>query len=255
MIDWHVHSTFSDGQMTVEDLLDTAFKLGISSLAITDHWDPYDNSQENRTKTDDELFLHLEHIREEGRKRALDVFAGIETATGPDGKLRLSEVVIEACDIIITSPHYVGYEGPVAVGEYFNDEYWASYKALVIAQASNRGDILGHPEGYLPIAPMLEEGTTFEDRQRIRTSISERYLDREYYETLADALLSSGKACELHGATSTPREWVVELLAKRGVRFSIGSDAHAVSLLGKNERAATLVERYGLKLLVPHHAG
>ena len=255
MIDWHVHSTFSDGQMAVEELLDSALKLGITSIAITDHWDPYDFSQENRTKTDAELFLHLEHIREEGRKRELEVFAGIETATGSDGKIRLSGKIIESCDIIITSPHYVAYDGPIVVGEYFNDEYWASYKSLVIAQAKNRGDILGHPEGYLPITPMLEAGTTYERRQQIRASISERYLDKPYYETLSDALLCSGKALELHGASLTPREWVVELLAKRGVLFSIGSDAHAVSLLGKNERAAILVERYNLKLFVPHHAG
>lgn len=255
MIDWHVHSSFSDGQMAVEELLDTALKVGITSIAITDHWDPFDYSQENRTKTDAELFYHLGHIRREGKKRDLEVFAGIETATGPDGTLRLSETIIEACDMIITSPHYVAYDGPLVVGEYFNDEYWDLYKSLVIAQAKNRGDILGHPEGYLPIAPMLEEGTTFEGRQKIRSDISEKYLDKAYYETLADALLSSGKALELHGATSTPREWVVELLGKRGVLFSIGSDAHAVSLLGKNERAIALVERYNLQIFVPHHAG
>lgn len=255
MIDWHVHSTFSDGQMSVEELLQAAPGLGITSLAITDHWDPYDTSQENRTKTDAQLFLHLQHIREEGKKRDMEVFAGIETATASDGKLRLSEAVIDACDIIITSAHYVEYDGPVGVGDYFNDGYWAAYKALVLAQAGSRGDILGHPEGYLPIAPMLEGGTTFAGRQEIRASISERYLDEPYYEALADALLCSGKAFELHGASETPREWVVQLLAKRGVLFSIGSDAHALPLLGKNERATRLVERYALKLYTPHHAG
>ncbi|MDP6525136.1 MAG: PHP domain-containing protein [Kiritimatiellia bacterium] len=37
MIDLHVHSTFSDGSMTPEELVDLAMKCGLSALALTDH--------------------------------------------------------------------------------------------------------------------------------------------------------------------------------------------------------------------------
>jgi len=37
MIDLHVHSTFSDGTMTPEELIDEAEALSISALALTDH--------------------------------------------------------------------------------------------------------------------------------------------------------------------------------------------------------------------------
>jgi len=254
MIDWHVHSTFSDGQLSVPEILDLALERGISSIAITDHWDPFDPSLDNRGLGDDRLCRHLSLIRKEGGKRPLEVFAGIETATASDGLLRLNPSLVRLCDLVITSPHYVQYAGPVVAGQYFNDGYWEAYKRLVLAQARGEGHILGHPEGYLPLGPLLVEGTTFEERQDLRTAISERYLDKAYYEELAAALCASGKACELHAASATPRPWVVELLAHRGVCFSVGSDAHTAQALGRNQAMLDLVQRFGLKLFTPRKA-
>ncbi len=37
MIDLHVHSTFSDGSLTPEQLVDEAVRAGLSALALTDH--------------------------------------------------------------------------------------------------------------------------------------------------------------------------------------------------------------------------
>jgi predicted metal-dependent phosphoesterase TrpH len=37
MIDLHVHSTFSDGSLTPEQLVDEAERIGLSALALTDH--------------------------------------------------------------------------------------------------------------------------------------------------------------------------------------------------------------------------
>ena len=37
MIDLHVHSTYSDGTFTVEELVDYAINKGLSAIALTDH--------------------------------------------------------------------------------------------------------------------------------------------------------------------------------------------------------------------------
>ncbi len=37
MIDLHVHSTFSDGSLTPEELVEKAAKVGLSAMALTDH--------------------------------------------------------------------------------------------------------------------------------------------------------------------------------------------------------------------------
>lgn len=253
MIDYHVHTSFSDGEESVENVVRLAASRGITSLAITDHFDPFDPgaSLKNVTHTADALALHFDRIRRAGVREGVEVFCGIETCTGPDGRLRLPEGVRELCDLIITSPHYVAYDGELRRGDYFADGYWEAYKRLLLAQARGEGDVLGHPEGYLPIGPMLGEGTTYEGRKHICADICARYLDAAFVAQLADALAQSGKACELHGATGTPRESTVRALAARGVRFSPGSDAHAMNLLGQNDRAMALAARLSLRLYRP----
>ena len=43
-MDWHIHSTFSDGQQSVDELIMNAEKIGLESIAITDHFDINDSS-------------------------------------------------------------------------------------------------------------------------------------------------------------------------------------------------------------------
>lgn len=252
MIDFHVHSTFSDGEKDVRSIIDLAVQRGITDLAITDHFDPFDETLSNRDKGLEALLEHFEEIREysewTNKTSCIRVLCGIETCTGMDGRLRLPEGCQEACDIIITSPHYVEGTYPFEKGKYNLDAYWGQYKEKLLAMASGEGDVLGHPMGYLPIKPMLGEDTTFGSRQEICREICRRYFDREFVGELGDRLCRSGKACELHGATGTPEEWIVQSLHEQGVTFSIGSDAHAMDLLGKNERAEALAEKMGLRI-------
>ena len=84
MIDFHVHSTFSDGEKDVRTIIDLAVQRGITDLAITDHFDPFDEALSNRDK-------------------------GLEA--------------LLECDIIITSPHYVEGVYPFEKGEYNLDIY------------------------------------------------------------------------------------------------------------------------------------
>ena len=246
MIDYHVHTTFSDGANTPQQMIDEAVRLGITELAITDHYDPFDPTLARFGHTPEELARHFEVIRACAQGKPLRVFCGIETSTGPDGRLRVPPRVLNMCQTVITSVHYL--EGDILVhrGEYENDAYWHAYKRKLLEQAAGPGDVLGHPEAYLPIGPMLEEGTTFEDRQVICARISEKYFDAPFIDALGDALTSSGKAYELHGATNTPRERVVRRLHARGVHFSIGSDAHGLDRLGCNRRAVALWQELGL---------
>ena len=249
-VDYHIHSKFSDGQQTILELVKRAKAIGLESIAITDHYDSFDKSLRNKDATDSQLLTHLKTIREIGDANEFEVFAGIETATSQDGKLRLTEEVQKACDLIICSPHYVEYDKPLIKGDYFNKEYWELYKELLLNQAANEADIAGHPEGYLPCNEMFGL-TSFEERQQIRASIAQRYLDEAFYLEYAKALVKSKKAVELHGASETPRFWVVRLLKESGVCFSIGSDAHDYPLLGKNERAWNLAEELKLEIKNP----
>lgn len=249
-VDWHLHTTFSDGQQSPSELIAAAERMGLENIAITDHYDPFDNSLSNRYVGDDALIRHLDLVRELGAASSIKVFAGIETATGMDGKLRLSDRVLDACDLVICSPHYVEHDYPLTKDDLFSERYWQSYKELLLAQAENDADVAGHPEGYLPCENMVQ-GTSFYERQQIRARIAERFLDEEFYIEYGKRLSRSGKAFEIHGASNTPRKWVLDLLSSLGVVFSIGSDAHDIPLLGKNERAWELCSSQGYLIKEP----
>ncbi len=248
-IDHHVHTCFSDGENTAAQVIDEAVRLGITSLAITDHCDPFDPSWAHLGASPAALARHFEAIRAYAAGKPLRVICGVETSTDQYGRLRLPRQVLALCEVVITSVHYLEDAPPVRRGVYDNDAYWQAYRQKLLAQAAGPGHILGHPEGYLPIGPMLAPGTTFADRLAICARISRRYFDEAFIDALGDALAASGKAYELHDASGTPRAWVIRRLQAKGVRFSIGSDAHSLDRLGCNDRALRLAEKWGLSLL------
>ncbi|AEC01724.1 PHP domain protein [Parasphaerochaeta coccoides DSM 17374] len=248
--DFHVHTVFSDGRNTISDVLRLAAQRNIGTLAITDHFDPRDWRPAIASISELALLRHFQEIREESTRQKIDVLCGLETTPDSDGRLTFSTLVRQASLPIITSCHYIP-DAPAAIpGEYFNDHYWKTCKEFMLQMALGEGDILGHCEDYLPIEPLIEGmGTTYEIRRRICAEIVDRYFDRPYVEKLADNLLSSGKCCELHSATRTPREWVVRLLAQRGVPFTPGSDAHGEALVGNTGWAYEIAERTGAHLI------
>ena len=247
-MDWHIHSTFSDGKQSVDELIMNAEKIGLDSIAITDHFDTNDSSlYYMRNKKEEDVLRHFEHIRDAGSKSKIEVFVGIETGSDMDGRMYVSDRILNEADIVICSPHYVDLDKKGR--SLMDEEYWEHYKMLLLSQADNQADIAGHPEGYLP-APGLE-GTSFEERQRLRAMVAEKYLDEPFYREYASRLKKSGKAFEIHGASSTPRKWVLGLLRDEGVSFSVGSDAHDLPLLGRNERGLELVNELNLKIKRP----
>ncbi|WP_040213390.1 PHP domain-containing protein [Clostridium polynesiense] len=249
-IDLHVHTNFSDGQPTYMEVIDKAKELGMDCIAITDHFDNYDTSPNIRRISDGELLEFFKKIKSYAEFKEQKVLCGIETCTDFNGNLRISDEVYNASEILITSVHYVEYSGELVKGEYFNDGYWEAFKEKIINMASGKGDVQGHPEGYLPINPLIKPGTTtYEERKAISSKIASRYFQDDFLKELADSLIKSGKAYELHGATSTPRESIIKFMASKNVTFSIGSDAHILDWIGKNQRAEEMCNKYNCKLV------
>lgn len=243
-VDYHIHSSFSDGQPDYRQILDRAKELKLDGIAITDHFDRYDENERIRSVTDDELLRHFDAIRAYADKINQKALCGIETCTDFKGDLKLSDRVIKSCDIIITSPHYVEFNGELVPGEYYNEEFWDRYKTKVLNMARGPGDILGHCEAYLPFGKLLAPGaTTYEQRQALSRSIAERYFNDGYMEELVNALKISGKAMELHCVTSTPRECIIKSCIDNGVRLSLGSDAHVLCGVGNTAWGAGMLEK------------
>lgn len=244
-VDYHVHSSFSDGRPDYRQILDRAKELELGGIAITDHFDRYDADERTSSITDGELLRHFDAIRAYGDKINQKVLCGIETCTDFKGNLRLTDRVIKSCDIIITSPHYVEYDGELVPGEYYNERFWDRYKSKVLNMAKGPGDILGHCEAYLPYGKLLVPNTTtYEQRMALARSIAEKFFDEEYIKELIKAVKISGKAIELHCVTSTPRESVIKRLVESGVSLSLGSDSHSLSGVGNTAWGISMLKKF-----------
>lgn len=249
-MDYHIHTQFSDGEADYKEVIDLSIERKLKSIAITDHFDPFDKTLRNKDASYEDLYEHFNRIKVYAAHKEIEVLCGIETCTDFKGNLRISDKVFNLCDVIITSPHYIEFKGEIEKEQYFNPFYWECYKQKVLNMAEGEGHILGHPEGYLPIKEMLLPGrTTYEGRKVICGQIADRFFDEAYIKDLGSRLRKSGKAYEIHGATHTPREWVIKNLALEPIIFSIGSDAHAMNLLGANEWGYEMARKYSLKLI------
>ncbi|HCS73991.1 MAG TPA: histidinol phosphate phosphatase, partial [Clostridiales bacterium] len=80
MLDYHIHSTFSnDGEMTMEEACCQAVKLGLKEIAITDHMD-IDLPENLEAYQIEDLNLYMEELVlvKDQFQNCLNVKAGIE---------------------------------------------------------------------------------------------------------------------------------------------------------------------------------
>lgn len=253
-VDLHIHSTFSDGEGDLESIIRAAKAKNFTLIAVTDHFDPYQpvDDKDNKNNRDLQSFQHrfATAVREVYSPENPSIIFGAET--GPFS----SKALYEACAIVIGSAHYVTGYSPAAPikGEIFNEKYWEAYQATVFRTLKNPYiDVIGHIEGYLPLAPLLDRQTTFEERREMEREIAQRYLTDRFWEEVIRNALKYGKALEVHGMTQTPRPCYLEKAIRAGVPVSMGSDAHRISDIGRVDWCRNIlmdigVDRYQLFL-------
>lgn len=101
--DLHMHSTYSDGQDTMEEMVAAAAALGYEYIAITDH---SERASASRTVTPDGLKRQREEIeRLKERFPGLRILQGVEVEIMPDGRLDFPDSVLEDLDIVLASLH------------------------------------------------------------------------------------------------------------------------------------------------------
>ncbi|HJR60271.1 MAG TPA: PHP domain-containing protein [Vicinamibacterales bacterium] len=101
--DLHLHSTYSDGQDTMETMIAAAEAIGYEYVAITDH---SERTAAARTVTLDQLARQREEIeRLRERHPHIAILHGLEVEILPDGRLDFSDAVLEQLDIVLASLH------------------------------------------------------------------------------------------------------------------------------------------------------
>ena len=133
--DLQMHTRWSDGADSIEDMARAAKALGYEYIAITDH------SQSLKFVggvTVDELHEHAKVAKKVSDKVGIAVLMGSECDILPDGRLDYSDDVLRTLDVVVCSVH-----------TRLRMEEEEMTKRIVKALENPHVDILGHPTGRL----------------------------------------------------------------------------------------------------------
>jgi len=208
--DLHIHSDFSDGHASVEDIVRHAASQRLDTIAIVDHFWPSLGSRRGGLGLIQERRRILTQVRQEYPK--LRILEGAEVDIMSDGTLAPVDGGLEHFDIIIGSVHWGS-----------DSLLWSSAVAKVAS--SGKFDILGHWDGYL------------------------NSFRREHGERVAKALADNGVAVELSMRYEPLFDGFLEMARDQGCRFTLGSDSHGLSTIGKLHELSQLADALDLPLL------
>lgn len=130
--DLHVHTDWSDGGNTPEEMIEAAASFGHEYLCVTDH--ATGPGIISGVGLDDETLLEQQaRIRDLDETAPIDVYAGVEANIDEDGDISVGDDVLDELDLVVASPHS-SLDGPGT------DRLVAAVKHPAI-------DVIGHPTG------------------------------------------------------------------------------------------------------------
>jgi DNA polymerase (family 10) len=193
---FHVHTMYSDGSNSIEEMVQEARAMGLSYIGISDH---SRSAFYARGLSRDEIMRQLEEIDILNDKyQDFKIFKGIESDILPDGALDYEDEVLELFDFVIASVH-----------SSFNLDKDKMTNRIINAIKNKHTTILGHPTG--------------------RILLARKEYELDIYAVM-DAAAEYDKVIEIN---SDPHrldlDWRYLKYAKeKGVRLAINPDAHAV---------------------------
>ncbi|AFS71122.1 MULTISPECIES: DNA polymerase/3'-5' exonuclease PolX [Exiguobacterium] len=141
--DVHMHTTWSDGTLSVEELVDACAARGYSWMAITDH-SKYMKFVNGLT----EERLRKQRIEiEAARKKHPDmtILCGVEMDILPDGSLDYEDTFLQEMDYVIASIHSKFDQTEEEIMQRLENACRNPYVSLI---AHPTGRIIGRREGY-----------------------------------------------------------------------------------------------------------
>lgn len=211
--DLHLHSTYSDGQDTIETMVAAAVALGYEYIAITDH---SERAAASRTLTLDQVARQRDEIdRLRERYPMITILQGIETEILADGRVDFADAILERLDIVLASLHdAAGHDGATLTRRCIN----AIRHPLVnvISHPANQlvGRRAGYPLDYEAVyAAAAETGTALE----IDGAPSHLDMDGEHARAAIAAGVTVTIDSDCHRARALERQMVMGVgTARRG---------------------------------------
>jgi DNA polymerase (family X) len=199
--DLHMHTTWSDGRSTLEEMVEAAARLGLEYIAITDH------SPSSRIANGldiDRLGRKIEEVealrKKRGRRRPR-ILMGAEVDILPDGALDYPDEVLARLDVVVASMH----------GSFRQSKDRMTGR-LLDAIANPYTNIIGHPTTRL-----------LGSREPVEFD----------FERVIEAAAESGVALEVNGSPSRLdlNDVMARAAFEAGALLAIDSDAHSATQL------------------------
>lgn len=138
--DLHIHSSWTDGQDSVEAIVKKAETLGLHTIAITDH-----------IRSASEYFSeYTEEIQRIRKFTSINILIGFETRIKNfNGELDVCPKVQDTADLRIASVHRFPFANKLFPAADFSKEAAQAIELELCLAAIEKGgfDILGHPGG------------------------------------------------------------------------------------------------------------
>lgn len=229
--DLHMHTTWSDGAQSIDEMIEACRRKGYAFMAITDH---SKFLQVANGLTEERLKRQHEEIRT--KRETVDdlhVFTGIEMDILPDGSLDFGDEVLKEIDFVIASIH-----------SSFSQDEETIMTRLEAACRNPHVAMIAHPTGRL---------------------IGRRDGYRVNLERLIDLAVETGTILEINANPNRldlSAEWA-EKAQEKGALISINTDAHRYDMLDhlsygvRNARRGwirkeTVVNTWSVKQLTDH---
>lgn len=190
----HIHTNWSDGHSSLEEMVEATKNLGFEYVVICDHSQTakYANGLEpERLLEQIELIDKLNDMN-----LGIKILKGIESEILPDGSLDYPEEILQRLDVVVASVH-----------SHFKMSKDQMTKRITYALRSPYTTILGHPTGRLILA-----------RQSYEIDVKE----------IIDVASDYGKVLEFNAnpyRLDLPWEYL-EYAKEKGVKISINPDSH-----------------------------
>ena len=197
--DLHVHSTWTDGSNSIEEMAEEAKRMGYEYIVMTDHTKNLamtHGSDEARIRRQikeiDKINAHI---------RGITILKGAEVDILKDGSLDIDDDTLKELDVVGVSVH-----------SYFKMPQKEMTERILRAINNPHADILFHPTGRL---------------------IGKRPPYQADMERIIREAKNTGTVLEINSSPERLdlKDEYIRMAREQGVKFSIDTDAHSTALL------------------------
>ncbi len=212
--DLHMHTTWSDGAQSIEEMADRCIEKGYEYMAVTDH------SQYLKVANGlsvERLRRQHEEVRRIEKDKNIRIFTGVEMDILPDGMLDYEDDVLKEIDFVIASIHSSFQQDEETIMMRLENACRNPYVNMI---AHPTGRLIGRRDGYKV------------DMDRLIRTAAE-----------------TGTVLELN-ANPNRLDLAAEPLAKAkeaGVKVAVNTDAHRFDMLEDMEAGVKTARRAALE--------